>query len=94
LVLRADELQWAKVSFGMSDVRVGLGVGPDVKGSGTTSLNVTVKDVEKARAVLESRGVKFPKPTIVIPGVVKLADFADPDGNQIRLAQGLAGDSD
>ena len=50
------------------------------------SMNFGVKDIEKARATLESRGVEFSGPTITIPGVVMLADFEDPDGNRIRLA--------
>ncbi len=37
-------------------------------------------------AILESRDVVFDGPTIEVPGVVRLADFKDPDGNRIRLA--------
>jgi hypothetical protein len=39
---------------------------------------------------VEERGVKFSGPTINIPDKVKLADFTDPDGNRIRLAESLA----
>jgi hypothetical protein len=49
-------------------------------------LNLGVADVASARALLERRGVRFPKPTQVIPGKVALADFTDPDGNRLRLA--------
>ena len=89
LVLRDDDLGWAKMSPGIPGVRVGLGTGGDVKGSGTLSMNFGVDDIEVARKQLESRGVKFRGPTQTIPGVVKLADFNDPDGNRIRLAQDL-----
>jgi predicted enzyme related to lactoylglutathione lyase len=57
-----------------------------VEGSGTTSLNISVRDIEAARSALEGRGVEFTGPIIDIPGVVRLADFRDPDGNKIRLA--------
>jgi predicted enzyme related to lactoylglutathione lyase len=90
LMLKIDSLRWAELSFGMPGVEVGLGEGGETKGSGTVSLNIGVKDVDAARGLLERRGVKFLRETIEIPGKVKLADFADPDGNKIRLAQSLA----
>jgi predicted enzyme related to lactoylglutathione lyase len=49
-------------------------------------INLGVANVAAARELLESRGVKFTKPTQVIPGKVALADFTDPDGNRLRLA--------
>ncbi|MCH7591983.1 MAG: VOC family protein [Planctomycetes bacterium] len=87
--LRDDELGWAKMSPGIPGLRVGLGTGPKNTGSGTVSMNFGVEDIEAARKLLESRGVKFLRPTVTIPGVVKLADFKDPDGNRIRLAEDL-----
>lgn len=82
---RVDELQWARIETGIDNVIIGLGVGESA-GSGTMSLNFGVGDIESARSLLESRGVVFDGPTLEIPGVVKLADFSDPDGNRIRLA--------
>ncbi len=90
LVHRNDSLSWAKLSPGIPGVRIGLGVGREVKGSGNLSLNFGVRDIESARKQLEKRGVTFQGPTITIPQVVKLADFTDPDGNRIRLAEDLA----
>jgi len=90
LLLRSDELRWAKINTGIPNVVIGLGEGPDVLGSGTTSMNIGVVDIDQARRKLEKRGVQFKGDTITIPGVVKLADFFDPDGNMIRLAQGLS----
>lgn len=86
LFLRNDELAWAKLRSPVRDVVIGVGVSDEPKGSGTLSLNFSVANIEDARRRLEERGVKFTGPTITIPGVVKLADFADPDGNRIRLA--------
>lgn len=84
------ELQWAKLHSPVLNVEIGLGSSAGGKDSGGMSLNFGVSDIDKARAELESRGVKFAGPTITIPNVVKLADFTDPDGNKIRLAQGLS----
>jgi predicted enzyme related to lactoylglutathione lyase len=83
---RADELQWARVGLGIAGVTLGLGQQTNVEGSGSLSLNLGVADIDRARQCLESKGVVFAGPTITIPGVVRLADFADPDGNRIRLA--------
>lgn len=90
ILLRRDDLRWAEVSTGIDGVKIGLGEGPEVKGSGSVSLNVGVKDVEAARTLLEKRGVTFSAPTHVVEGKVMLADFSDPDGNKIRLVQSLA----
>ncbi len=86
LELRDDELGWARIATGIRGVTIGLGVQDVVKGSGTASINLGVGDLDAARALLERRGVVFAGPTIEVPGVVRLADFADPDGNRIRLA--------
>ena len=87
--LRSDSLQWAELTFGIQGVAVGLGSGSEVKGSGSVSLNIGVKDVDAARTLLEGKGVVFAGDTMVIPDKVKLAEFSDPDGNRIRLAEAL-----
>lgn len=89
LRLRSDTLQWAELTFGMPNVAVGLGAGAEVKGSGSVSLNLGVEDVDAARTALEAKGVKFAGPTMTVPDKVKLAEFSDPDGNRIRLAEAL-----
>ncbi len=93
VVHRNDALKWVKVSHGIDGVTIGLGQAEDVGGSGTLSINLGVRDIDAARRLLEQRGVKFEKPTITIPGVVKLADLRDPDGNKIRLAESLTSDA-
>lgn len=91
LRLRSDTLQWAELTFGMPNVAVGLGAGAEVKGSGSVSLNLGVEDVDAARTALEAKGVEFAGPTMTVPDKVKLAEFSDPDGNRIRLAEALGG---
>jgi predicted enzyme related to lactoylglutathione lyase len=87
---RDDSIQWARIDPGIKNVTIGLGVGTS-QGSGTVSINLGVSDLDSARAALEGAGVEFLGPTIEIPGVVRLADFYDPDGNKIRLAGHSAG---
>ncbi|MCO6435537.1 MAG: VOC family protein [Phycisphaerae bacterium] len=87
--VRRDDLDWAEMTFGIPGVAVGLGAGGEVKGSGSISLNIGVKNVDAARKLLESRGVHFLGETKIVPEKVKLADFEDPDGNRIRLAESL-----
>lgn len=89
LFLRSDELSWAKLRSPANGVVIGVGTSEKCEGSGTLTLNFGVSDIEFTRRLLEGRGVKFKGETRTIPGVVKLADFADQDGNVIRLAQGL-----
>ncbi len=84
-ISRTDSLKWAKFRL-PAGAQLGVGEAERVSGSGTTSLNISVADIEAARALLEARGIVFDGPTQVIPGVVKLADFKDADGNRIRLA--------
>lgn len=86
LELRNDAIRWARVKPDIAGVTIGLGVREDAAGSGTVSINWAVGDIDAARKLLESRGVVFLGPTVTVPGVVRLADFTDPDGNRIRLA--------
>jgi predicted enzyme related to lactoylglutathione lyase len=55
-------------------------------GGGGMSLGFQVPDIEAAMATLKARGVDFPqgwRPS----GGLRLADFADPDGTPLYLAQ-------
>ena len=49
-----------------------------------------VKDIDAARAHLESLGTKFDGDTHQIGDMVRLATFYDPDGNAWMLAQQLS----
>ena len=82
---RNESLEWAKFLL-PTGARLGVGQAETVEGSGSTSINISVRDIEAARLALEQRGVIFDGPTLEIPGVVRLADFSDPDGNRLRLA--------
>lgn len=86
LLSHVPELEWATYRTDVPGVTIGIGRQDRVEGSGTASINLGVTNLDKARARLEQKGVEFPKSSVNIPGVVKLADFADPDGNRLRLA--------
>ena len=68
--------------MGFSDVET-----PDTKGGATLVFDVT--DIESARSELEGKNVPFDGETLVIPDLVKLATFYDPDGHKLMLSESL-----
>jgi predicted enzyme related to lactoylglutathione lyase len=86
LDVRVEALRWAKVKTAIPGLMIGLSETDVVSGSGTASVNLAVGDADRARVQLEAAGVQFHGETIDIPGVVRLADFDDPDGNRLRIA--------
>jgi predicted enzyme related to lactoylglutathione lyase len=83
---RRDDLRFAHLDTNVPGLQIGLNAVAEPKGTGSAVLNIGVANVAEARRLLESRGVKFRGETVVIPGKVALAPFADPDGNLLRLA--------
>lgn len=86
------EMGFAELASPVKGVNVGLGTnrpGTTPGGSGGATLVWGTVDIEKTRGELEKRGVKFAGPTDVMEGFVKLASFADPDGNALMLYQDL-----
>jgi predicted enzyme related to lactoylglutathione lyase len=80
--------EWATnvpgMTVGISEVQM-----DETPAGGGATLTFSVNDIEKSRAWLEGKDVKFDGETREIPGLVKLATFFDPDGNTLMLAQGL-----
>jgi len=60
--------------------------GPRPGEGGALSIGLDVAAIESAKAELESRGVGFDGP-IKDDGAVRLAFFADPDGNPLYLCE-------
>ena len=52
-------------------------------------LAMTVDDIVAAKKELEGKKVSFIGDIIEVPGYVKMATFADPDGNIFQLVQEL-----
>ncbi len=91
LAYRADEMGWAEIQLPTTGVTVGLNVNGSGAGTGGATIVLGVEDIEAARSELEGKGVSFTKDTEEVPGMVKLAEFLDPFGNQLTLAQSLMG---
>lgn len=86
LTERRDDLKFAHLDTNLPGLQIGLNEVAAPKGSGSTVINISVKNVADTRERLEARGLKFRGPTVIIPRKVSLAEFADPDGNVLRFA--------
>lgn len=81
---------WAEVATPAAGVTIGLAEGDEAPASGGATPVFGVVDIDAARGELEAKGVAFEGETVELPGLVKLATFASPDGNRYMLAQSLA----
>ena len=79
-----------EVATPAAGVTIGLAEGDDAPSSGSATPVFGVVDIDAARGELEAKGVAFKGETVELPGLVKLATFASPDGNRYMLAQSLA----
>lgn len=86
---KMDEMGWAEMTTELQGVNVGLSQVESMTHGGTT-LTFGVRDLAVARAHLESLGVRFDGDDQVIPGMVALTTFYDPDGNTLMLYQDLS----
>ncbi len=86
LTERRDDLKFAHIDTNVPGLQIGLNEVAAPKGSGSVVMNISVRDVASTRRQLEGRGLKFRGETVIIPGKVALAEFADPDGNILRFA--------
>ena len=89
-----DEAGWAE--YGGSELpRLAINLwqreGDLPMGGGATAV-FTVDDAEAAIAALRAKGVKCDDP-MLIPGMVTLGSFYDPDGNLLQVAQSLVPDA-
>jgi catechol 2,3-dioxygenase-like lactoylglutathione lyase family enzyme len=88
IVYRLDQYGRGEVRTPLGGVTIGLGQSEELKHGGTVP-TFGVKDIEAARAHLESLDTRFDGETYEIEGMVKLATFYDPDGNAWMLAESL-----
>ena len=88
-----DEMGWAELQTEVTGVNVGLSQVEEVVVGGGATLTFGVKDIDAARRQLEERGVRFDGDTQVIPDMVKVATFYDPDGNVLMFFEDLSGGS-
>ena len=84
-----DELNFGELQSSVHGLQIGISEVPEPKAGGT-AVTFGVLDIESARARLERAGVKFDGDTVLHEGLVKLAYFKDPNGNQLVLHQSLS----
>lgn len=89
LLYRVEEMGWCELATGNPRVNVGLSQVEKVEKGGNAILTFGVKDIEKARRLVEEKKVRFDGQTRVYEGMVKLATFFDPDGNTMMLYEDL-----
>jgi predicted enzyme related to lactoylglutathione lyase len=91
LLYHVEQMGWCELQTEVSGGKVNVGLSqvenPKV-GAGPTP-TFGVKDIAKARSLLEAKKVRFDGPTREYPGMVRLATFYDPDGNTLMLNQSL-----
>ncbi len=87
LLYRVEEIAWCELKTGVARVNVGLGVREEAGGSGGATLTFGVTDIEAAKAVLDSHGVRQDGPIRDIPNMVRLLTFFDPDDNALMFYQ-------
>lgn len=88
LIFVADSMPFAEVQSPVGGLAVGLSQRPEPATEGP-AVTFGVEDVGAARAALEATGVAFDGDTVVHEGLVKLAYFRDPSGNQLLLHESL-----
>ena len=80
---------WAQLRSPIDGLLIGIGQSEEIKEGGGATITFRVKDIEAARAHLESEGVRFDGEISQVEDMVRLTTFYDPDGNAFMLAQQL-----
>ncbi len=84
-----EEMQWGELKTNVPGLTLGIQVTDTPGGEGGQRLTFGVKDIEAARATVLAGGGTLDGDVMEIPGMVKLADWRDPDGNRFMFAQSL-----
>ncbi len=90
LMYKLENMAWCEMKAPDDRITVGLGQREEVQKGGGCVPVWSVMDIDAARAALEAKEVHFDGETQLIPELVKLATFYDPDGNALMLAQSLS----
>lgn len=87
LLYRAEAIGWCELSTGVDKVNIGLSESEEAGGAGGSTLTFGVTDLDAARADLLAAGVQLDGEIRVIPDLVRLQTFFDPDGNALMFYQ-------
>ena len=90
LQYEVPEIGWCELETGVPGTTIGLNRVDAISHGDSVIPTMGVKDLDAVRAALEAKRVEFLGDTVTIEGMVKLANFHDPDGNNLCLAQTLA----
>ncbi len=72
-----------------SEGGIGGGVAASLDGTSMVTFYVQVDDLQATLDKVESLGGKTVMPPMDVPGGPKIAQFTDPEGNQIGIALGM-----
>lgn len=86
-----DEMGWAELRTAVDGFTLGMQTDPDANHDGGSVVTLGVTDIEAARNHIASKGGTLAGEIDVLPGMVKLAAWRDPDGNNFMFAQNLMG---
>jgi predicted enzyme related to lactoylglutathione lyase len=67
--------------------KIGGGIGSSPNGKPMAIFYIAVKDIKEHLKIIESKGGKVIMPFTVIPDMVTMAMFSDPEGNIIGLVE-------
>lgn len=75
------------MGYGVVDTQSEGGIGGGISGDGSTGtmFYIAVSDLEATLKQVEAKGGRVVMPVTVIPGMVTMAQFADPQGNVIGI---------
>jgi catechol 2,3-dioxygenase-like lactoylglutathione lyase family enzyme len=90
LLMRVDEIAWCEFTTPVSRVTVGLAQAERVIEGGGATLTFGVTDIHAAKAALDAAAVRQDGPIHVVPDMVGLLTFYDPDGNALMFYQDLS----
>lgn len=93
LLYRRDDIAWCELETDVAKVNVGLSLREQAGGEGGATPTFGVTDIEAAKAALDAHQIRQDGPIQVIPGMVKLLTFYDPDDNALMFydVSGMSG---
>jgi predicted enzyme related to lactoylglutathione lyase len=84
-----DEMGWAELRTAVDGFTLGVQTDPGANHEGGSVVTLGVADIDAARQRIAANGGSLDGDVDVLPGMVKLARWRDPDGNNFMFAQSL-----
>jgi predicted enzyme related to lactoylglutathione lyase len=84
--LEIPEAGWMELKLPVKGAFLGLSLHRKDQGEFVTanSLNISIKDIEKTKSLLDSRGIKTSE-IVDMPDMISMITIADPDENKIHF---------